>query len=808
MAAVNSSRFVFCSLPVALAAGFFVLRSQAAPTRFVALAAKPSAKSSAKSGARSFASEVAPVINTYCLPCHGASQPRGDVSFIKTHNATDVVKQRAMWEAAARNVNLHVMPPAGMPQPTAAQRERLTRFIEETLSSANCTIPNPGRVTLRRLNREEYNNSIRDLFGVDFRPADDFPSDDVGYGFDNIGDVLSISPLLMEKYLNAAEQISEKAILVPQHVSRKWSGNELVGDNPSDENGAYGFFGPSTAGIEYSFAAAGTYTVRVKAWEQHAGDQNAQLQLGIDGKTQATIDVAAVQNAPATYEQNLTVPAGRHRITLSFQNDFYKPELPEGQRDRNVFVQNLELDGPLENDARALPVSQKQLIFVSPAQIAKDRTAAARLVVSQMARRLYRRPPAPEDVERLMRAFDLSRGESFERGVQIALQAALVSPRFLFRVETMADSKPTTQAPGAKVQNVQDRVLDSWELASRLSYFLWSSTPDDELMKEAESGALQKPEVLQAQAQRMLRDPKARALADNFAGQWLMLRNLRDVAPDPNLYPDWNDQLRAAMKQESLLFFEEVVQKNRSITDFLDGKFTYLNETLAKHYGISGVRGANFQRIALTGELARQRGGVLTQASVLTVTSNPTRTSPVKRGKWVLENFWGTPPPPPPPGVSQLKESRVISSTLTMRQRMEEHRKNPACASCHSRMDPIGFSLENYDATGKWRAKEGTLPIDTSGVLSDGTRFVGPVQFKAILMKKQNQFVRAFSEKMLTYALGRGLETSDKCVVDAIYKHVNENKNTFGSLIEAVVASDSFRKQRVETQTAKTRKKS
>ncbi|HVF85214.1 MAG TPA: DUF1592 domain-containing protein, partial [Abditibacteriaceae bacterium] len=662
----------------------------------------------------------------------------------------------------------------------------------------------PGRVTMRRLNRQEYNNTIRDLFGLDLHPADEFPSDDVGYGFDNIGDVLSISPLLMEKYLLAAEQISEKAILVPQRVARKWSGGELIGENGTDESGSYGFAGPGDAGIEYSFAAAGTYTVRVKAWEQHAGDQNAQLQLGVDGKNQATIDVSALRNAPAVYEQKLTIPAGRHRITLSFQNDFYKPELPEGERDRNVYVQSVELDGPLESETRALPASQKQLVFVTPEQIAKDRTVAARLVVTQMARRLYRRPPAPEDVERLMRAFDLASGESFERGVQIALQAALVSPRFLFRVETVADTKPTAKAPRAKAQAVQDRVLDSWELASRLSYFLWSSTPDEALMKEAQSGALQKPQVLQAQARRMLRDPKARALADNFAGQWLMLRNLRDVEPDPAFYPNWNDQLRAAMKQESLLFFEEVVQKNRSITDFLDGKFTYLNENLAKHYGISSVRGANFQRIALTGELARQRGGILTQASVLTVTSNPTRTSPVKRGKWVLENFWGTPPPPAPPGVAQLKESRVISTTLTMRKRMEEHRKNPDCASCHSRMDPIGFSLENYDATGKWRVKEGALPIDTSGVLSDGTRFVGPVQLKTILMKKQSQFVRAFSEKMLTYSLGRGLETSDKCVVDVIYKHVGENKNTFGSLIEAIVVSDSFRKQRVELPVAKT----
>lgn len=762
-------------------------RAPAAPTQFVPL------KSNSNAATHTFNSEVAPVVNRFCLPCHGADRQRGGVSFSETKSATDIKKAPVLWEMAARNLLNKTMPPPNRPQPTQAQRERMARFIEEKLSAQNCKIPNAGRVTLRRLNREEYDNSIRDLFGLNFRPADDFPSDDVGYGFDNIGDVLSISPLLMEKYLNAAEAISEQVVSVPLRKTRKWSGSELSGSNEANENGDLPLYSAGDAGIEYSILATGTYVLRVEAAEEHAGNANSQIAFQVDGKTLATTEVSAPRNAPQFYERQMQIAQGRHRLSIVFLNDFYNETLPEGQRDRNLFIRSLEIDGPTEDRTPTLPLSQTQIIFVSKAEIAQDRDVAARLVVTKLAMRLYRRPPSPDDIERLMRAFKLadahdnSKAESFERGVQLALQAALVSPRFLFRVEN-APSAPKTK----------DRVLDSYEIATRLSYFLWSSTPDDELMRLAQNDELQKPAVLQAQAARMLKDAKAHALGDNFAGQWLMLRNLRDVAPDPTLYPDWNDQLRAAMKQESLMFFQEVIDKNRPITDFLDGKFTYLNETLARHYGISTIRGNDFRRIEFKGELARQRSGILTQASVLTVTSNPTRTSPVKRGKWVLENFWGTPPPPPPPGVSQLRENRVLSSTRTMRQRMEEHRKNPACASCHARMDPIGFGLENYDATGKWRVKEGNLSIDTSAVLQDGTRFVGPIQFKAVLMQKKAQFVHAFSEKMLTYALGRGLETSDKCVVDAIVKRVSANNDTFGSLIEAVVSSDSFRKQRVE----------
>ncbi|HVF09825.1 MAG TPA: DUF1592 domain-containing protein, partial [Abditibacteriaceae bacterium] len=416
--------------------------------------------------------------------------------------------------------------------------------------------------------------------------------------------------------------------------------------------------------------------------------------------------------------------------------------------------------------------------------------AAARTMLTRLAERAYRRPPTSQDIERLMRAYDLAtkNGESFAHGMHLAVQAVLVSPHFLFRVE----------AEPQQIKAGSDRALNSYELASRLSYFLWSSMPDDELLAVAARGELTQPAVLEREARRMLQDPKARALADNFAGQWLMLRNLRDVSPDPKNFPHFNDNLREAMKQESLLFFGEIVKQDRSILDFLDGKFTYLNDQLAEHYGIDGITGDKFQRVALTGAAARERGGVLTHASVLTVTSNPTRTSPVKRGKWVLEQLLGTPPPPPPPGVPDLKDNHAARTATTLRERMADHLKNPECASCHTRMDPIGFSLENYDAVGRWRWRDGDFPINASATLPDSGRFVGPNQLKAVLMRKSSQFSRAFAEKMLTYALGRGLEAGDKRAVDDITKTVAAKEHRFSALITAVVHSDPFRKSRSE----------
>jgi hypothetical protein len=428
---------------------------------------------------------------------------------------------------------------------------------------------------------------------------------------------------------------------------------------------------------------------------------------------------------------------------------------------------------------------------------AEERSRYAREIMSRLARRAYRRPVTPDEVERLARYIDMAQkdGDSFERGVQIAIQAMLVSPHFLFRIER--DAVPLKVQSNAKAR-VAARKLNDFELASRLSYFLWSSMPDDSLMWWADKGKLSEPQHLLHQVRRMLKDPKAGALASNFAMQWLELRRLNDFAPDPEQFPSFTPELRAAMQTETVKFCEEIIRQDRSIIDFLDAKFTYVNEPLAKHYGIPNIKGPEFKRVVFTGQQASQRGGLLTQASVLTVTSNPTRTSPVKRGKWVLEQVLGAAPPPPPPDVPDLSEDKKIISGATMRQRMVQHREDPGCASCHARMDPIGFGLENYDAIGAWRTQEGKFPVDASGELAGGYKFNGAAELKTVLKSRKGEFARCLAEKMLTYSLGRGLERSDKPTVDAITKSVATDGYRFSALVLAVVQSEPFRNKRME----------
>jgi hypothetical protein len=450
--------------------------------------------------ANDYARVVAPFLAQHCLSCHGESKQRGDVNLSGFKDAADVRKSAELWRRVSRMVTSGIMPPENRPQPGKAQRQQFVRWIEETLSSEDCELPNPGRVTLRRLNREEYNNTVRDLLDINFRPADDFPSDDVGYGFDNIGDVLSISPLLMEKYLDAAEQIADKAIAVPLRKKQNWSSAELTGDFEGGDS-VYNLYTNGEAGIEYSFPADGTYVVRGRAYESRAGDEASRMEFRVDGKANGTVSVDATSKAPQTYERRIQISKGRHRIALAFLNDFYREELPEGQRDRNLYIESLEIEGPLEDRSAQIPASQREIIFVSPQKIAANPDAAARQVVTRLALRAYRRPPTPQDVERLMSAFSLAtkHGESFESGIQLVIQAVLVSPHFLFRVEN--------EPSGASAAS--NYTLNSYELATRLSYFLWSSMPDEKLLAIATRGELVKPQILEREVQRMLRDPQS-----------------------------------------------------------------------------------------------------------------------------------------------------------------------------------------------------------------------------------------------------------------------------------------------------------
>jgi mono/diheme cytochrome c family protein len=605
-------------------------------------AAADEKKSSAKSAPAGFSQEVAPLLAKYCATCHGGDKPKAHLAFDAFKDEASALRDPDVWEKVSKKLRAGEMPPEKKPKPSKEEVNRITSWIDVKLAQLHeKNKKDPGRVTLRRLNRVEYNNTIRDLVGIDFHPADDFPSDDVGYGFDNIGDVLSMAPILMEKYVEAAERIVDKA------------------------------------------------------WQS--------------------------------------------------------PDL------------------------------RRRIMICQPTE--KTKIDCARKILENFAFRAYRRPLKGDEVDRLVGFVTQveAQGDSFERGIQLGLQAVLVSPHFLFRIEL----DPQPNKPDAV------HLVNDFELASRLSYFLWSSMPDDELFQLAKQGTLHQEGNLENQVRRMLKDPKARALVDNFAGQWLQLRSLKNAAPDPGLFPAFDEALRSAMLKESALFFEAVMREDRSILDFLDADFTFVNERLARHYGLPGIKGNEFQRVSLTGD---QRGGILTQASILTVTSNPTRTSPVKRGKWILENILGTPPPPPPPDVPELKEGKELTGTL--RQRMEQHRANPNCATCHQRLDPLGFGFENYDSIGAWRTKDGQAPIDPSGSLPDGRSFKGPKELKAILKGKEEEFRRCLAEKMLTYALGRGLEYFDKPAIEQISQDLAKNGNRFSALVIAIVKSDPFQKRR------------
>jgi mono/diheme cytochrome c family protein len=778
--------------------------------------AKVAAPAPAKPAADTFPHEVAPLVRKYCGGCHGASNPAAGVSLVTYKNTASVLKERSTWQKVAQNVGMGVMPPKGLPQPTKAEKEQIVAWIESTLSKADCQIDDPGRVTMRRLNRTEYNNTIRDLFFVlDLKPAEEFPLDDVGYGFDNIGDVLSISPLLMEKYLTAAEKVVKAVIVTPESASPSVryeaeqlpSGGELyepdgmltallkmAGWTPAQQRfketdrGRRLVTGESLE-LTHVFPRDGDYRLRVRAFGDNGRDP-ASLVFRLDGREIETAAVLATQTAPDVYQVQVKLPAGEHRFTVGSQSG----------GSRKLVVDYLEVQGPMELPA-LLPISHRRIIplriadfgfRIGDGAVGNPQSAirnpqsadeAARKILAAFARRAYRRPVTVEEVNRLVRYVDLARqqGDSFERGIQLAVQATLVSPHFLFRVE--ADKTPNDK---------KKRLVGQYEMASRLSYYLWSSMPDEELFSLAAQGKLNDPKVLTAQAKRMLKDSRARSLAENFAGQWLGLRKLAGHRMDRELFPEYNNELREAMITETEKFFETIVKEDHSILEFLDSRFTYLNERLAKHYGIDGVKGDEFRRVMLTSD---QRGGLLRQASFLTVTSNPNRTSLVQRGKWVLEEILGTPPPPPPPDVPPL-EGRRRRLTGTLRQRLEQHRKNPNCFPCHARMDPIGFALENYDAIGRWRTKEGEFTVDSSGEFPGGQKFKGPAELIAILKTRKQEFTRTLTEKMLTYALGRGLEPHDNCNVNEVAGAIARDGYRFSALVNQVVQSEPFRMRR------------
>ncbi len=773
-----------------------------------------------------FQKAAVPFIEKHCVTCHGGKATKADLNLLKTDKSDEaVLKNRKLWLNVLRQVTVGEMPPAKQPRPALAEVEQFTSAVEAAFERAELAMkPDPGRVTLRRLNRVEYLNTVRDLLLVDFDPTEGFPADDIGHGFDNIGDVLTLSPLLMERYLDAAEGIARRVILEsPPKPSRRYlSGRFLQPNNAQTSQGRFRLMDPMSAEPVHSgpFAASGDYlkfsadadlVYRATLYAEPRGKSPVKVALFLQGKDLpgpatdaelATLMGAALPSMKplsilkiyeitardASRPQTIEIPINRMGGINRAGIAVIKP--PEGEEPPKVFVEHLWSEGPLETR----PASQLMLLACTPG---KPQTQQTREVLGRLLPRAYRRPATTAEVETLAKLVDqiVASGRTWEAGVQQALVAVLCSPKFLFRVEL--DDRPQARQP---------HPLDEFQLASRLSYFLWSTMPDAELQALAQKGQLTA--NLDAQVRRMLKDTKASALVQNFALQWLQLQRLQSAAPDAKLFPAFNDSLRRAMLRETELFFTEIIREDRSVLDLLDGNFTYLNDTLARHYGIADTAGNPlnqkktqpggqviprdvFVRVALP---MKERGGLLSQASMLTVTSNPTRTSPVKRGRWVLEQILGTPPPPPPPNVPELEGQQKLTGTL--RQRMEQHRANPACANCHTQMDAMGFALENYNAIGIWREKDGAETINAAGALPDGKSFDGPFGLKNLLREKRELFARNLAEKMLTYGLGRGLEYYDARALRQILAGLPKEDYRFSALVTAIVKSEPFRLRR------------
>jgi hypothetical protein len=766
-----------------------------------------------------------------CNGCHNSSQANGDVNLAALNKFESFDEDRDIWERVVSKLKTGEMPPPPLPKPPAADVAAVTRFLEaEFARQDRAAPPNPGRVTARRLNRNEYDNTIRDLLGVDIRPAENFPNDESAFGFDNIADALTLSPVLLEKYLHAAERAVRTAIFGPEklkpamiHYSAPVRINDTV-QRPSLPKDLfnYDFSGLSTRHsfhVVHRFPVDGEYSFRL-VLNGHRPNQSeaARPAFWIDGKMVKEWEVDATDLEGQIVEVRAQVTAGDHLLSCSYLKNYhglppsYKGPAPSTRPEGALITtrgkltekdietlrkygtriktdrletrvdnrfESLDVGGPFSQPSGPSKLSLTR-VFVCP----QKTSACASAIIHTFARRAFRRPLVPGEAAPFEKLYALARkeGDSFEEGIATALQGVLVSPHFLFRIER---DRPVRDARGYAP-------ISEYELASRLSYFLWSSMPDDPLITLASQRRLRHPATLTAEVRRMLRDIRSRSLVENFAGQWLQFRNIDVLKPDLERFPDFDDSLRLAMRRETELFLENLIREDGSLLDILDAKHSYVNERLARFYGIPGVEGPEFRRVDMSG--TKRGGGILAHAGILTISSYSTRTSPVLRGKWILENLLNAPPPAPPPAVPLLDEAKVGESG-TLRQQMEAHRANPACASCHSRMDPLGFGLENFNAIGAWRDADGKFPVDSAGSLPNGRAFNGPLELKAILLEDRENFLRGVTEKLLTYALGRGLERPDRAIVNSIAAKLPERNYRFSALVLEIVNSLPFQQR-------------
>jgi mono/diheme cytochrome c family protein len=737
------------------------------------------------------------LIKRYCVGCHNERLRTAGLALDGL--SLDAVGSKAdVWEKVVAKLNANAMPPVGRPRPSDTARREFVSWLESELDRAAAAHPNPGRTNnFHRLNRTEYQNAIRDLLALDLDASTWLPGDDAAYGFDNNADVLSISPTLFDGYLSAAAKIARLAVgdmsLTADHAAYNFGALLLQRGRISDDL-PLGAEGGVTA--RHYFPLDAEYVAAVRLTGTPAPSQRVELRL--DGVRVGEIKRSRPATPGATEEDGdgatirFAATAGSHVLSVVFVNGRQAPEgqFPEyfpwgnsagivGAR-TYLNVKNIELTGPFAPTGPGDTPSRRQIFTCRPANPREEVDCASK-ILSRLARLAYRRPVTSADVKVLLDFYRETRsdGGTFDTSIRAALERLLVDPDFLYRIE----SEPSGVAAGSSYR------IPDLELASRLSFFLWSSIPDDALLQAAERGGLKDPKELERQVRRMLADRRASSLVTNFAAQWLYQRNLRIAAPDFYHFPDWDDNLRLAMARETELFLESQLRTDRPVDELLTANYTFLNDRLARHYGVPGVHGSHFRRVTLTDE---RRFGLLGHASLLTVTSMPNRTSPVVRGKWLLENMLGYPAPAPPPDVPALSENDRGQKPRSVRERLEEHRKNPACASCHAVMDPIGFSLDEFDAIGRTRTTDGGVPVDATGALPDGRTIAGVNGLRALIVGEREQFVRTVTEKLLTYAVGRGVEYYDMPTVRGIVREASANDYSWSSIILSVVKSQPF----------------
>jgi len=751
------------------------------------------------------------LVNKYCVGCHNEKLKTGGL-ILENRDTTKIGADAEIWEKVVRKIHGGTMPPLGMPRPDVDTLDNFSSSLETQLDRAAAGHPEPGRASIHRLNRSEYSYAIRDLLNLKVDVTSMLPADDEANGFDNMADVLRVSPSLLEQYLGASRTVANLAVgdrglgpvsqvyvLPPtlaqgEHIEGLPLGTRggiLVKQNfPLDGDYEFDTFLLRNIvgympGLEYAHQFEVTVDgVRIFLSQVGGEADNKMMDtnLGLAGNT---IDARLRVRVP--------VKAGPHEVGFTFiaknHSESVEPLQPFTRnldlQDMNgiPIINHVQITGPFNATGSGDTPSRRRIFTCTP-KTAAEELPCAKQIISTLARHAYRRPVTDADLELLLNFYQKGRNKgSFDAGIETSLRLILTDPKFLYRIE----SDPAGVAPNA-IYHVTD--LD---LASRLSFFLWSSLPDDELLKVAGQGKLKDPAVLEQQVKRMLADPKAQALVTNFASEWLFLRNLQSVNPAGEDFPNFDENLRDAFRAETELFVGSIFREDRSVLDFLNANYTFVNDRLARHYGIPNIYGSQFRQVTLQGE---ERRGLLGKGSMLIVTSYPTRTSPVLRGKWILENIMGTPPPAPPPNVPALKENDEGGKVTTVRERLEEHRKNPACATCHRVMDPLGFSLDNFDAVGAWRTKENGLPIDATGQLADGTKINGIQDLRAALLKHPERFVDTLTEKLMTYALGRGLEYYDMPVVRAIARDAANNDYRFSSIVMGIVKSPAFETRR------------